>query len=200
MSFSIRAVRRPLLLAAVPLLAAVAVAPFWAPLVSRVEAATSTLLAPSITTGVGYAINVPIMLDSAPNGISGFEMTISLSDPNVASIDGVVIPSEFGLTFFEQVSPSEIRVMGLDFNQALQGNLSDVTLATVSMTTTRQGTSAIQISLTRLDDDAGLTVNPQTSDGSLNVKKHFKDGSRDGGNGGGNAGNKGGGKGGGPKK
>ena len=199
-----RALRRSIMLAAVPILAAAAAASVWTPFaapVSEVEAAASTVSAPSITTGVGYAVDAAITLDSAPNGISGFEMTITLSDPAVAKIDGVVIPPEFGLTHVEQISTSQVKVMGADLSQALQGNLSGVALATLNLTTTKQGSSAIMISLTRLDDDSGYPIGAQTSDGSLMVKKKFKGGGDDGGTGGGGGkGGKGGGKGGGPKK
>ena len=199
MNFPIRAVKRPILLAAVPLLAAVAMAPFWSPLVSKLEAAVSTLSAPSITTGIGYAVDAPIVLDSAPNGIAGFEMTISLGNPAVATIDSVVIPPGFGITHIEQVSTSEVKIMGADLAQALQGSLSGVTLVTVNMTTTKQGGSTIHIYLTRLEDDSGFPIENQVLDGSLSVKKRFKGGGSDGGDTGG-GGNKGGGKGGGPKK
>ena len=198
-----RALRRSIMLAAVPILAAAAAASVWTPFAapaSEVEAAASTVSAPSITTGVGYAVDAAITLDSAPNGISGFEMTITLSDPAVAKIDGVVIPPEFGLTHVEQISTSQVKVMGADLSQALQGNLSGVALATLNLTTTKQGSSAIMISLTRLDDDSGYPIGAQTADGSLMVKKKFKGGGDDGGTGGGGKGGKGGGKGGGPKK
>ena len=198
-----RALRRSIMLAAVPILAAAAASvwtPFAAP-ASEVEAAASTVSAPSITTGVGYAVDAAITLDSAPNGISGYEMTITLSDPAVAKIDGVVIPPEFGLTHVEQISTSQVKVMGADLSQALQGNLSGVALASLKLTTTKHGSSAIMISLTRLDDDSGYPIGAQTADGSLMVKKKFKGGGDDGGTGGGGGkGGKGGGKGGGPKK
>jgi len=203
MIFPFRAVKRPILLAAVPLLAVVAKVPFWSPLVSKVEAAVSSVSAPSITTGIGYAVDAPIVLDSAPNGLAGFEMTISLSDPAIATIDSVVIPTEFGMTYIEHISTSEVKVMGADLAQALQGSLSGVTLATLNMTTAKQGASEIHIDLTRLEDDSGVPIDNQVLDGSLNFKKRFKGGTSDGSDGGGSGGgggNKGGGKAGGPKK
>ena len=187
MIFPIRAARRPFLLAAVPLLAVVAVAPFWTSLVSTVEAAVSTLSAPSITTGVGHAVDVPITLDSAPNGISGFEITLTLSNPSVATIDNVLVTPEFGLRYVEQVSTSEVKISGADIDQVLQGSLSGVPFATLKMTATKQGSSDILISLTRLDDDDGLPMDVQVADGSLNVKKKLN-----GGGGGGDRGGKGG--------
>ena len=203
MIFPFRAVKRPILLAAVPLLAVVAKVPFWSPLVSKGEAAVSSVSAPSITTGIGYAVEAPIVLDSAPNGLAGFEMTISLSDPAIATIDSVVIPTEFGMTYIEHISTSEVKVMGADLAQALQGSLSGVTLATLNMTTAKQGASEIHIDLTRLEDDSGVPIDNQVLDGSLNFKKRFKGGTSDGSDGGGSGGgggNKGGGKAGGPKK
>ena len=203
MYFPNRALRRSIMLAAVPILAAAVAASVWTPFaapVSEVEAAASTVSAPSITTGVGYAVDAAITLDSAPNGISGFEMTITLSDPAVAKRDGVAIPPVFGLTRVEQISTSQFKVMGADFSQVLQSNLSGVALASLNLTTTKQGSSAIMISLTRLDDDSGYPIGAQTADGSLMVKKKFKGGGDDGGTGGGGKGGKGGGKGGGPKK
>ena len=160
MIFPIRAVKRSILSAVVPLLAAVAVAPFWSPLVSRVEVAGSSLSAPSITTGIGYpvaAVAAQIVLDSVPNGIEGFEMTTSLSDPAVATTNSVVIPPEFGITQIEYISTSEVKVMGADLAQVMQGSLNGVTLNTLNMTTTKQGGSAIHIYLTRLEDDSGIS-------------------------------------------
>ncbi len=87
MIFHMRAVKRSILLTAVPLLAAVVVPQFWSPFVSRVEAAVSSLSAASIATGIGHPVDAPIVLDSVPNGIAGFEMTTSLSDPAVATTD-----------------------------------------------------------------------------------------------------------------
>ena len=77
--------------------------------------------------------------------------------------------------------------MGVDLAQALEGSLSGVTLATVNMTTTKQGTP-IHIDLTRLSDDSGIPIDNQVLDGSLNVKKRFKASGSDGGDGGGGSG------------
>lgn len=59
-----------------------------------VSAAATTVTVGSKTfTAVGETGNLDIYIDDLPNGLSGFNCTVTISDPNVATIAGITKPS-----------------------------------------------------------------------------------------------------------
>ena len=158
------------------------------------EAATPTLTAQSGNIAVGELVSIPIILSEAPDGVSGFDIIVSLSNASVGTIIDADI-SSMGLAQVTRISSSKVQLKAVDLGGAVDGGASNIVLATLSLQGTKRGATDIQISVNILDDDSGYSIMADIVNGTLNVKK------ASGGGGGKSGGGKGGsGKGGGRGK
>lgn len=150
------------------------------------EAATPALTAQSGNTAIGELVSIPIILSDALNGVSGFDIIVSLSKASVGAIIDADI-SSMGLAQVTQISSSEIRLKAVDLGGAVESGASNIVLATLTLQGIKRGTTDIQISVTILDDDSGYPITTDIVNGALTVKK------ASGGGGGKSGGDKGGG-------
>ena len=169
-----------LLLVVSVVFASIAMAMTW----SSVRAATSTLTAQGGNVAIGNTIQVPIVLDNAPDGVVGFDLIVTLSKGSVANITGAYV-MDMGLTTIDLISSSEVRVRAADLNNLVQSGATGVTLATLSVQGIKRGATDVNIQVGRLDDDHGSPIIADVLSGTVNVKKKI----------GGSGGGKGGGKG-----
>lgn len=137
---------------------------------SSVEAATSTLSAPSVGVTEGQTVSIPIVLSDAPTGVSGFDITVTLSNGGVARINGATL-ADYGLVQQESPSSSRIRLRALDLNGLIEAGASGTTLFTLDVSAVKRGGTDINIQVSRLDDDGGNAIDTQIIAGSLSVKK-----------------------------
>lgn len=125
------------------------------PGVTAVSISTGSFQIPS----VGGTVSVPIILDSAPEGISGFEITVSLSDPSVATIIAAQFPGWTIMTSAEGVPGGKVVLQALGPSEGVaQG--AGVTLATLTVKGTAEGSTEIVIT-------PDPTVGVQNLDGDL---------------------------------
>lgn len=174
-----------LLLVVSVMFASIAMAMTW----SSVRAATSTLTAQGGNVAIGNTIQVPIVLDNAPDGVVGFDLIVTLSKGSVANITGAYV-MDMGLTTIDLISSSEVRVRAADLNNLVQSGAIGVTLATLSVQGIKRGATDVNIQIVRLDDHHGSPIIADVLSGTVNVKK-----SAGSGGGSGKGGGKGGGKG-----
>ncbi len=110
-----------------------------------------------------------VVLGEAPNGVSGYDLSVGLSDTDVAEIDSVSLES----TEFQTVGDSQsvaddgssATVEAADLSEAVQSGAADVSLATVTLT----GEADVSVSVDRLDNDDGDDVSVSTESATLSV-------------------------------
>ena len=134
------------------------------------EAATPTLTAQSATIAVGELTSIPIILSEAPNGVSGFDIIVSLSKASVGSIIEADFPS-MGLAQYTQISSSEVRLKAVDLSGVVESGATNIVLANLTIQGVKKGTADIQISVSMLDDDSGYPIVAEIVNGALTVKK-----------------------------
>lgn len=106
----------------------------------------------SITTGTfqagsaGETVSVPIILDSAPQGIAGYQITASLSNPAVATITAVEFPGWASLKTASSLPSSQVELKSVDLTQQVPLGAGGVTLATLTIRATAGGSTGIVIS------------------------------------------------------
>ncbi len=115
--------------------------------------AGSTISTGSFQIGAaGGTASVPIVLDSAPGGISGYRITVSLSNPSVATIAAVEFPGWATLKTASAVPSGQVVLQAVDLQQQVPLGGAAITLATITV----QGTAA---------GSTGITVTPDASMG-----------------------------------
>lgn len=115
----------------------------------------------------GETGTVPVTLDSAPNGMTGFKLTVE-TDTAVATITDATIDEQFGLssvTVAEDGSSVTLKAAG-----RLEKGTTDVPLATVITQGADAGSTALELAVELFDDADGNAQSPKTTDGTVTVE------------------------------
>jgi uncharacterized repeat protein (TIGR01451 family) len=118
---------------------------------------------------IGGTASLNLRLDSAPNGLSGYDINITLSDPTVASVTGVTFPAWATLKDSSSVPASFIHLTAVDLNDLVNGSASNVPLATITFQGLKEGSTPVQITVNAMDDDSGNMVSPSVAPGIFSV-------------------------------
>lgn len=158
----------------------------------RAEASTSTLTIQSGSTTVGETLSLQIVLSDAPAGFAGYDLILTIANPNVAKFVGADLPA-FGLVSKQLISDSEIRLGVVDLMGLVQEGATNVTLGTLTLKGLKKGSTDVHISVVRLEDEGGYPIDADVVSGNVSVGKGVSgNGAKGGGNDkGGNSGSKG---------
>lgn len=94
---------------------------------------------------VGEAVSIPIVLDSVPGGLSGYRVSVSLTNPSVATIASVAFPEWASLKSVSQLPASQVTLQSVDLSQTVPLGGTRITLATLTVRGTATGTTGITI-------------------------------------------------------
>jgi len=134
------------------------------------NAAAATLAVGNGIVGTpGETTTVSILLDNAPDGLSGYTITASLSDPAVGDITQVEFPSWATLNDTSGAPGDSVRMKGVDLHQTIEAGASNVTLAILTIRGDVKGACTIEVGVERIDDDHGNPVAPVVGSGTLAV-------------------------------
>ena len=120
---------------------------------------------------LGATTVVDITLDSAPGGLSGYIITVSLSDPSKAEITAVEFPSWATLTD-ESLSGASVWMKAVDLTQKVEAGDNDINLGTITIRGDAVGKCEIDVAIGRVDNDSGYPVNPSVSPGTLTIGQY----------------------------
>jgi PKD repeat protein len=123
----------------------------------------------SITISQNETTGIDFVLDRVPFGLSGYSVTISLSDPSVGEITAASYPA--GVIYSESTALPDSSVgmqMIVDFD-AIEPGSENVFLGTVTVRGKGAGSSTLGITVTRMDDPDGNPLNPVPGDAELTV-------------------------------
>jgi hypothetical protein len=135
-----------------------------------VSAADSLTVSGTNLAATGTRDDVSLILNSAQNGISGYNVTFTLEDPTVADITGISFPSwvQQGFSFSSAGSNNRI-VKVADVTDAIKIRAANANLASATITGRRQACTNITVTVNRMDDDFGSAMNPAVSQGYISV-------------------------------
>jgi hypothetical protein len=135
------------------------------------NAATPTLSPSSATTTVDGEATVDVTLSEVPDGLSGFNVTLRVADPAVATVVNASINDELGLTETAVVDDGTgVRLKGVDIDEVVESGDGPVTLATVTLRGDAAGSAALTVDVDQVDDDDGDRVDPALGDASVTVQ------------------------------
>jgi secreted PhoX family phosphatase len=122
----------------------------------------------SMAVGYGKTGTAELTASALPTGFSGAEVTVSVTDPEVATITGVSFPDELGLTESEIGGNGEsatLRFADVDGN--VQAGGRDVPVASLTLRGTDTGTTDLEIEITEMDDEGGNAIDAEPREGVL---------------------------------
>ncbi len=115
---------------------------------------------------------VEIRLTEAPNGLSGYNLTLTIADGLTGEFTSASYPSAFEITDTPTYTDlnSSVQLRAIDIQDPPGPNASDVSLATVTVRGEDQGETSLTVEITRMDNDDGGKVEPTIESGTLVVE------------------------------
>lgn len=129
-------------------------------------AATPTLSASDLTLTDGESGTTVIQIDTAPFGLSGYDISIGINN-SIARITSVTVLAE-GLQIVDNQTLSA-RVRFADIHRAVEPGQVAVTLFEVEFLGLEEGTATIEIEANRMDDDLGNPISINVNSGRLEI-------------------------------
>ncbi|WP_062397584.1 PKD domain-containing protein [Methanogenium cariaci] len=112
-----------------------------------------------------------ITLDSAPTGLSGYNLTVSLSDDTVGEITAVDLPAWASLSSNGTLPASSVWIKASDLNKEIQPGAVNVPMGTITVTGLATGVADLSLAIARMDDDNGFALNPETGTAAFSVNQ-----------------------------
>jgi PKD repeat protein len=122
----------------------------------------------SAQADVGQSVSLAITLSDAATGLSGYDLTVSLADPAVATIASTTLPG-FGLVSQQALSASSVRLRAADLMRLVEVGAGQVLLATLTLDGLKPGQTAVTVSVARLEDEGGFQISHQVVAGSVTI-------------------------------
>ena len=143
----------------------------WTWDVMRIAAANVISFNPqTVEMRPGSSQDLQIVMDSVPDGLSGFNITVSILDPQIAEFAAVSFPGwEFAPKEFYISFEFGLDKKVIDLNDQVHPGDTNVLLGTVTLTSKKAGTTDLSIPKTKMSDDNGSLINPVVTTGKVNV-------------------------------
>jgi len=109
---------------------------------------------------VGENVPVSFNLTSADAGISGFNITLAVSDPAVVSIAGFSFADWVMLPANSSPDLQDVFVTGVDLNQQVQPGGESFMLFTIDLVGNAAGSATLTLTPRRIEDDLGGRYSP----------------------------------------
>lgn len=122
-----------------------------------------------VTLSAGSAGITDLTLDTAPSGISGYQVTVSSDNPAVVKITGATFPAWAALSEAVPADGGAYALRAIDLNSGVEAGASGITLATLSLQATGAGNAKVTIQGLQVDDDAGNALQAEGQGGSITV-------------------------------
>ena len=106
-----------------------------------------------VESNTGEDVQVHLLMDSAPRGLSGYGLIISLETPDIADITGIGLPKWTGLQDVQKQSESSYLIQGVDSDDRQQQGAQKIDLATVKVHAKAPGYATIRATPVMIDDD-----------------------------------------------
>lgn len=132
-------------------------------LVAVAGGATCSVGSPTVYTYTDAAVT----LDTAPAGLSGYEIVLTVADPTKAEIYSVTYPSWATISSTTGCPGSSCTLTAADLGGSVSAGATNVNLATVKVRSIASGTSGLNVAVTSMDDDVGAAIGPTTSNGTI---------------------------------
>jgi parallel beta-helix repeat protein len=117
---------------------------------------------PRVNLSLNSTRKLNLTLDSAPGGLSGYNITISLSNASVAEIISVDYPVWAPLNLSSSLPGDSVWLKATDLSNSIQNGSRNILLATLNLRGDAPGKSNILITVTSMDDDTGDEIDPSS--------------------------------------
>lgn len=133
---------------------------------------TSTVSVADTSTSPGTSTSANVTVDSLPNGLQTYNVTVSLDNGTVGNITGTSANAISGRAFqVVNQSQNSVTFRASDLAGQVQSGASNINLATVDIAATTEGSSGISVTVNSLTNDNGNAVGPAVNNGQVTVQQ-----------------------------
>ncbi|WP_435065486.1 hypothetical protein [Halobaculum sp. EA56] len=130
-----------------------------------------TVAVGNVTVASGTNGTTNLSLSSAPDGLSGFTVVVSVGSTSTATITNASAADSFGLTNVTVAdNGSSVRIKAVDLDNSTTAGATDIALGRIEVTGEAGGQTSLSVSVERLDDDAGNPISATTDGGTVSVQ------------------------------
>lgn len=132
---------------------------------------TPTVAVDGATVDVGENGTPALSLSSAPDGLSGFTVVVSVGSTSTATIVNASVDGSFGLTNVTVADDgSSVRIKAVDLDNNTKPGATDIALGSVKVAGESDGETDLSVTVERLDDDDGNPISAATDGGVVTVQ------------------------------
>ncbi|AKB33737.1 cell surface protein [Methanosarcina siciliae HI350] len=139
--------------------------------VSEASGSTVTLYFDPESSSVAEneSTEINLVASNFPAGLSGYNLTVALDDPDVAEIVDIDYPSWALITENSTLPGTSIYMKTVDLEDAVKADAADVVLATLTISGREKGSANLSIGVKRLEEDSGDSIEPGFLTGTIEV-------------------------------
>jgi len=132
-------------------------------------AVAETINVDRVSLGVGEIGSVNVIIDYLKSGLSGYNITVWLSNPEIAEIIAVEFPGWATLKDNSTLPADFVWIKAADLQGKVNPGDSNVALAILKIKGKSLGKTGINVNVNKMDDDKGNPINAAASPGYVNV-------------------------------
>jgi parallel beta-helix repeat protein len=112
---------------------------------------------------------IQITADALPEGLSGYNFTVTIDDPAVAEIVAIKYPAWANLTENSSLPGSSVYLKTADITSQVGAGEENIVLATIIVSGNEMGSASLTLDVHRFDDDNGSEIEAGLEVGTLEV-------------------------------
>ncbi len=117
------------------------------------------------TTDIGSTSKFNLNLSEAPDGLSGYNITVSLTDASIAKIISIEFPAWASLKSNSSLPGDSVWLKAVDLNNQTVPGATNVILVTLVVRRDNPGNINFSITVGQMDDDNGSAINTNAAPG-----------------------------------
>ncbi|AKB36571.1 cell surface protein [Methanosarcina siciliae C2J] len=139
--------------------------------VSEISGSTVTLYFDPASSSVSEneSTEINLVASNFPAGLSGYNLTVVIDDPDVAEIVDIEYPTWALITENSTLPGTSIYMKTVDLEDSVQEGAADVVLATLTVSGKEKGSANLSIGVKRLEEDSGDSIEPALLAGTIEV-------------------------------
>ena len=122
------------------------------------------------TLDIGESTAVAVVMDVAPTGLSGFNVTVSLTEPSVGDIINVTYPDWAILPLNSSLPADYVSVQAVELMSLVGPGAANINLCTLTVRGDTAGETNLTFTLMKIEDDVGGRYAPETTDANMIVE------------------------------
>jgi PKD repeat protein len=122
-----------------------------------------------VSVAENHYTEINITVSSLPEGLSGYNFTVTIDDPAVAEIVDIKYPAWANLTENSSLPGSSVYLKTADITSQVGAGEENIVLATITVSGNEMGSASLTLDVHRFDDDNGSEIEAELVTGTLEV-------------------------------